>query len=738
MADLAAAFSADAAARPRLAFFRLNDTDLPEFIRGHFDDHVRCLEQFFNVTVIAENCDYDEVVDRVRPDVALFESGVYARPDRSITRTDTHPQIPKIGLLDADAYCLTRSVFLSDMDDWGVETFFTIAASATGYTPDIADRTYVWPNFADRAVFHSYPEGKSQTILLSGSRATNYPWRVRVDRLLSERFPVRALPHAGWFGRDASIGMPSGEAYARSLSSALIVPTCGTIANELVRKHFEIPAAGAILLTERTEAVEAAGFVDMENCIFADTADVVEKVEQVLGDETLRERIARSGQELAHARHSIENRSQIRDWYDLSRRAGAGQRVVQPGLFGPLALEHPYPAPAASAVSPIAPAGVDRILVASGRERLRSGRPELALDEFAKVLNMHFEPEAAYGIARSWLQLGEPSRARRILEYSTGVVVRAHGASQPDPVEWAGLLRAVLCEGKPGEAVELSERYPGLRHPELDRTRWVLSHLTDLPVGFAHRARRRSVHGASAQRWELWRAEFRGELEAAGRPELAARVAHVAEPSAVDLARGPARRRPPRVSVIARRGVRAGRRVTGRAVREWSRLRGVSREPDRTAISTLLAGLPVDVVIALLVEDAIAARAESAVVNDGTDVAFVRVGRAASPDASAAEVPHGLRYATNERVLAGVLGSGRAVVVTGAVGAAHLAPPQLDDTVLLVIVGEQVETSIEPRIEEAGRWHRAAAEVEDRLTRLWDGRTVRVWVHGALDGVGSS
>ncbi|WP_106816265.1 glycosyltransferase [Microbacterium timonense] len=735
MTERAGAESADAAARPRLAFFRLNDNDLPEFIRGHFDDHVRCLDQFFDVTVITENCDYDEVVDRVRPDVALFESGVYARPDRSITRTDTHPQIPKIGLLDADAYCLTRSVFLSDMDDWGVETFFTIAASATGYTPDIGDRTYVWPNFADRSVFHSYPEGKTQTILLSGSRATNYPWRVRVDRVLAERFPVRALPHAGWFGRDAAAGMPSGEAYARSLSSALIVPTCGTIADELVRKHFEIPAAGAILLTERTDAVEAAGFVDMENCIFADTDDVVDKVEQVLGDEALRERIARSGQELAHSRHSIENRSQIREWYDLSRQAKSGERVFQRDLFGPLVLER---ADSQAAVSPVAPAGVDRILVASGQELLRSGRPELALDQFAQVLNMHFEPAAAYGVARSWLMRGDPARARRILEYSTGVVVRAHGASQPDPVEWAALLRAVLCEGKPGEALELAERHPGIRHPELDRTRWVVSRLAGVPVSFADRPVRRSVHGRSEPAWEDWRAEFGRELEAAGQPELATRVAGLAEPGAADLAPGGAGQSRPRLSVVARRGVRLGRRVAGRIGREWSRVRGTTEQPDRTAMSTLLGGMPVDVVVALLVDDAVASRAESAVVNDGTDAAFVRVGRATLPDASATEVPHGLRHGANERVLAGVLGSGRAVVVTSAVGAAYLEPSHLDDSLVLVLVGETDETRIEQRIGEGGRWHRAPRELEERLGRLWDGETVRVWVNDADDHAGGS
>ncbi len=45
----------DTLRRPRLAFFRPDRTDLPAFVQQHFDEHVRCLEFFFDVVIIEEN-----------------------------------------------------------------------------------------------------------------------------------------------------------------------------------------------------------------------------------------------------------------------------------------------------------------------------------------------------------------------------------------------------------------------------------------------------------------------------------------------------------------------------------------------------------------------------------------------------------------------------------------------------------------------------------------------------------
>ncbi|MGO4383799.1 glycosyltransferase family protein [Specibacter sp. RAF43] len=505
--------------KPRLAFFRPVRMDLPSFVTGHLNDHVRCLGQFFDVTVITDDADYDKVCDRLQPDLALFESGAYVRSTRRIRNTATHPEVLKLGLLDADAYCVTRSVFLADMDEWGVGDFVTHSVAMSGHTPDIADSLISWPNFAESAIYHSYAGGKSERILLSGSRASNYPWRVAVDRAIEESYPVRTMPHGGWFDRAVAAGMPVGADYARRLSAALIVPTCGTIAHELVRKHLEIPASGALLLTERTPAVEAAGFIDGENCVFSDEVDAVARLEYLFANPDELSMIAAAGQRLAHAQHDIDNRDQVRQWYELTRAAvqrGRGERVVQRDPFTPLEL-----VPAGIVLHRDAPSGRDLDLIAEGTRAAAAGELPMALRSFNAALALHFIPEAALGLARSQIAGGQPGAALETISFTIAQSMSVHGATRPDPVEWAMLIRALLCARRRRAAIRRARQYRDLRHPELDRVRAYLGIPTDFSV-----ASRRSVHIVSAQTEKDWRASFAAELESCANQPVKTRIPH--------------------------------------------------------------------------------------------------------------------------------------------------------------------------------------------------------------------
>jgi len=502
--------------KPRLVFFRPVRNDLPAFVVGHLNDHVRCLSQYFDVTVITDNADYDHVCDRLQPEIALFESGAYVRANRRIRKTSTHPEVLKLGLLDADAYCVTRSVFLADMDEWGVGNFVTHSVAMSGHTPDIAGNLFAWPNFAESAVYRSYGEAKTGRILLSGSRASNYPWRVAVDRAIEGSYPVRTMAHGGWFDRIGAAAMPVGTDYARQLSTALIVPTCGTISHELVRKHLEIPASGALLLTERTAAVEAAGFIDGENCVFTDEFSVVSRLAELFANPEELARIASAGQRLVHERHDIDNRDQVRQWFELTSQArvrGLGERVVQTGPFRPLEL-----VPAEFSFEGSAPSGRDLALIAEGSSAAVAGDGPAAIQAFNRALAHHFIPEAALGLARARLSAGQPDEALQTISFTIAQSMTVHAATEPDPVEWAVLIRALLCAGRQSSAVRRARQFPGLRHHELDRIRAFLN----IQPG-AGRARR-SVHIVPASTDREWRAGLAADLSACAGHQATSRV----------------------------------------------------------------------------------------------------------------------------------------------------------------------------------------------------------------------
>ncbi len=296
------------------------------------------------------------------------------------------------------------------MDEWGWKISLRSPCRFRSRVPHLRDRLFVWPNFADTRLFRTYPGEKKTPILFAGSLATNYPWRNRINHLLGKRFPTVALPHGGWFGASQAKNVLSGEPYARALSSSLIVPTCGTIAHELVRKHLEIPACGALLLTERTPPVEAAGFVDMETCVFADETDVVDKVGYLLAHPEEIERISIAGQHLARTRHDIALRNQIFQWFDLTKRATKGDTIVQPDPFGDMVLR---PNGSRATQAPVPIVGRDSALIDGADAASAAGLLDSARAGYQAVLNYHYEPEAAIGMARTSLRCGDATLARK-------------------------------------------------------------------------------------------------------------------------------------------------------------------------------------------------------------------------------------------------------------------------------------------------------------------------------------
>ena len=81
---------------------------------GLLRQHVKCLSQFFEVTVINEDCDFQHVCDKYEPDLALFESGVPNPACRRlrIANIRANAQVPKLVFLHADGFSCARRLSL--------------------------------------------------------------------------------------------------------------------------------------------------------------------------------------------------------------------------------------------------------------------------------------------------------------------------------------------------------------------------------------------------------------------------------------------------------------------------------------------------------------------------------------------------------------------------------------------------------------------------------------------------
>lgn len=184
--------------KPKLVFFQWNNQGSAKFYNVHKQEHVKCLSEFFEVIIISDESDYQQICEQYQPDIALFETGNASSDKRRIKNTHYYPEIPKLAFYNGDSYCGFHSAFLSDIEHWGIETVFTISIPFAEYLPEIADNLFIWPNFIDSDVFKDYNQPKNIPVLITGSQTSLYPWRQKINRLVAKYYPSLICPHLGY------------------------------------------------------------------------------------------------------------------------------------------------------------------------------------------------------------------------------------------------------------------------------------------------------------------------------------------------------------------------------------------------------------------------------------------------------------------------------------------------------------------------------------------------------------
>ncbi|MBB3916738.1 glycosyltransferase [Rhizobium fabae] len=521
--------SIDTHRKPKLVFFQWDhqpNANAAGYLLLHMQQQVKCLSTHFDVVVVNRDCDYAEICERYEPDLTLFESGYRSHGSRRIriTNTSAYAGVPKLGLHNADPWCDRRSGFLSDMEQWGIETYFSIATLAPEYMPELKDNLFVWPNFIDPEVFQDYHHHKIIPVTLTGQVNGLYPWRQKVFPIIRDHYPCLVSPQHSYESKLAS-QLLSGEAYARALNASLFVPTCGTMAGEVVRKHFEIPAANSCLVTERTAGLQAAGFVDMENCVFTDHRDVVERLEYLLAHPAEIQRISAAGHSLVHARHTLNHRPQIYQWFMLNRGLRSGEKIIQLGPFADLIkVERTSQQESIHVVGEAS----DRALLKQGDLLLEQGRVEEAKCCYLSCLGyVSYLPEAKLRLAICALREGDADHAYDLMVNLITITMIDYGATDPDPIEWAYFLLALVCKGHFERARRLQDFYPCLSHDELRRVRLILEQPGDRAASGRPRNDRKSIHQLprrSDHEWLSWVADI---LERCQKPDLANALRHV-------------------------------------------------------------------------------------------------------------------------------------------------------------------------------------------------------------------
>lgn len=97
--------------------------------------------------------------------------------------------------------------------------------------------------------------------------------------------------------------------YFRNLLDSKYVYTAAEAFGMPIRKFFEIPAAGAVLLSSQCEGFDRIGFRHRVNCVQAAPADLPEAIRELERDPEEAQRIAFAGRRLVLEQHSLSARS---------------------------------------------------------------------------------------------------------------------------------------------------------------------------------------------------------------------------------------------------------------------------------------------------------------------------------------------------------------------------------------------------------------------------------------------
>ena len=432
---------------------------------------VELLSCSFEVKIVEDGGDYAALVDRHRPDLAVFEINSGPNPPAPLAGVRDDTSVPKALLIRSDSMCHTRPVLLQRVESYGIDACFAVDSLYGYYLEELRDRLFYMPHSVNPALFCDYQLPKTDTVTFFGHFLPSRPWRIGAANELRRSFPCTFLPHDSSRTTAATTRMSHGTDYARRISSARFVPVEGGFHHGITRKFFEVPACRAALVAPRIEGLAEYGFRHMENCILGEPAELAGMMRQLLEDGDAYASLVDAGARLVQERHVQRERTQLREWLDAFRRARPGEVVRQRGIFS--GFETRAASDTGRVSAPIrADMPIDQYLLGKAEVAIRERRLADAEADLVRCMNLLYARyflEPRFYLAMVRLLQGRANEAIYFLvgNYVNRVVPR--GGRTLDPREAAMLIVAYRCLDQHDKATGIARLHLALSHPELDR-----------------------------------------------------------------------------------------------------------------------------------------------------------------------------------------------------------------------------------------------------------------------------
>lgn len=466
--------------KPKLLYFspgqKYKKIVVPNNHEPMIDRMDKWLEHYFVVETVSEDTDLAVEVQKHKPDMILFD-GLLEGSSKlriNITSLDAYPEIPRAGFSRVDALSPTRGVSFEELMLKGAEVIFTLAEPIMGESmPDHRDSIIHIPWFFDPDLFKDYGLEKTIPIGMFGSFESPpymYSWRAAIKHTLLDNLPALYFRHPGYnlVRQEGNPFVLFGKSYAKAINSCVIAPSHGGFTEIVVSKQMEIPACRTLLITQNSASLEAHGFKNGINCVFADPEDILNRIQILFNDRSKLDQITDQGFNFVHQNHTYKHRPQMIQWLELRKNLGKKERIVQPTLMGDL-----------------------KIVQSSSSERTFHvfGSPIYRMLQEADRLIQVNDFTNADRLCNKLLSccgyLSEPQLRLIIMELLSGSPHSAlpkiqkplemrfsMGGIFPDPIEWSVLILILIAMNQPETLLEYLVQFTQVHRRELNICRW--------------------------------------------------------------------------------------------------------------------------------------------------------------------------------------------------------------------------------------------------------------------------
>lgn len=447
---------------------------------------VKSLDVNFDVTIAEkEVCDIPHMLEQYEPDIVIFQFVKGLFDNFSFTGIDSLKNTLKLGLVTIDHASALKAHFIKMMQKYDISYVFAIALGMGYSLAELRNYIYYYPHFIDSKINNDYGLEKIVPVLLTGNFGFNkkqYLWRKQIESPIKKTFPFLHFGHPGYKMNNinSDILHISGQKYFKTINSSWITPTSGGFRNQLVMKHLEIPGSRSCLVCKPSSNVEAYGFKDMENCVFSEPDEIVEKFNWLFENPDELQRITDNGYNLVHSRHSENHRPQIYQWYQLMKQKKPGQKIIQPSLFGDLEL-----------VDEDSPRETVHIKGGLDIEKLTQADKFLAQGKYASAEKLCLEvvdyAEYIYDAKLRLYFIYMMYRGTKPLAYQNFRQLFFFGECSLlyDPVHLSIIILHLLIEGKTNRAAQYAKVSINRRRKELDYVRLLAFKKAKAHVEFA-------------------------------------------------------------------------------------------------------------------------------------------------------------------------------------------------------------------------------------------------------------